>query len=95
MLHAIRIADNEGGICTNNINECNCEQENGDNVKVITVYVHPKTSKWPAHANEEILNVTLDSMKRVIEISKSVITIIEFNCREVKWDLFVAGEGNT
>lgn len=38
-------------------------RKNGDNIKVMMVYIPHRTNKWSAHILEEMLCDTLNSMK--------------------------------
>lgn len=53
--------------------ECKGEKKNGHNIKVVMVYIPPRTNIWLAHLHEEVLKDTLDTERDLITIHMLVI----------------------
>lgn len=63
-----------------------------DNVKVMAVFVLQKPIKWPTTQLEEMPSGTVESLKVNIDNYSNATMVRYFNCSEVQWEEFEAGD---
>ena len=68
------------------------KDDNQQAQKIVAAYVPPKTKYWTAEEHEQMLNDTVESLEWIVKGTKRVIMVGDFNCSNVKWEIFEGDE---
>ena len=67
----------------------------GETQKILVAQVPSKTENCTKEEHEEIIEDILEHLEKIIESSQRVTVVGDFNCNEVKWEIFESGDANT